>query len=896
VAPERKSRTENKPTSPGEVVHPTTEIYAKLTPFWSYIRDTIIVNSDLSTEISSEIEYRKIKPGSTLLLMARSIKHARNYVLKLEGFSLILLAECYDSNGGAVDTSGSPGKDGADGAHGENRAIGANIRTGGQGGDGKAGNPGNPASPLTLVAAEITEARLIARGGVGGKGGSGGAGGVGAPGHPGLPGKFAAIESGKCGNGGNGADGGNGGSGAQIVVRYVNVHKPLQLTATGGVGGHPGSAGPGGKASIIDLEGGFVASQKSGEPGQPGEKMGQAGPDVAPIQNHFSKEEQWWGYVRQALGPLNEIWAKYRTRVGEYFFRNYQPSSDSKFSWFAAAGALHEFEAAMRLWNQADQARLFRQYINLHQSPIGVPYNYFLVPDFPRFEKVVTDYGPMVQTLFNLASELLLNAGDVANNRGRLSGELANAQNLTSALDFDEKAAATGVSELTLERQAADKRIEANEAKLDAVHQKMEEEQMKLEGSIITYTVAEVAGAIVSIVAAFYTGGATLAAAAACIGLLTQIPGGTGQGVSEDPVENFKQDTSGWVDWGAAGGPKLTPQANQFVGKLEDLIKKGKDFYDKFQMVEQLYKAKVDGELQNQEKELLIENLDLTMARNIVELKALQGDLQLAAAKQRKTAAEADIQNLKEQVKTVGANIALLADITRTLIRHTQCYADILTKYRFFAARAVDLWTSETEWSKSFSFAYGYLNPDVEENAALAASRGDPSRMLGLLQDYLGSWATLPELIRIRDDYEEHLSRLQPHRTFISVTDHKRISFFQNAGTLSVSVGIAADQLAPKTQSVYVALVGAKSQFPTVEINVEHPGQPRVSPPATQPIQCTFDKANLRPIATDVPFHLFGRNPTAIWRLSLDPGSAAKVDLSGLTEILLTIDYRSIPA
>jgi hypothetical protein len=234
MAPKNQLSQQKKPTSPVVVAGPTIHIYPRITPSWSYIRDTIVVNSDLSTEINAEIDYRKIKPGSTLLLIARSIEHAQNYVLKMEGFHLILLAESYDSKGGAIDTSGSPGKDGIAGAHGENRGVGANVRVGGRGGDGKTGSPGKPASSLTLIAAKITQARLIAQGGAGGKGGAGGAGGGGAPGHAGHPGKFEAIEPGKSGNGGNGGNGANGGSGAQILVRYVTVDKALQWSATGG--------------------------------------------------------------------------------------------------------------------------------------------------------------------------------------------------------------------------------------------------------------------------------------------------------------------------------------------------------------------------------------------------------------------------------------------------------------------------------------------------------------------------------------------------------------------------------------------------------------------------------------------------------------------------------------
>jgi hypothetical protein len=422
---------------------------------------------------------------------------------------------------------------------------------------------------------------------------------------------------------------------------------------------------------------------------------------------------------------------------------------------------------------------------------------------------------------------------------------------------------------------------------------------MELSPEKVLGTVAAVAGAIVAVAGAIYSGGSSLAAAAACIGLLVDINGAVDQSGSQgNIIDDFKNNSSGWVDWNAEGGPKLTKEADKFVGGLEDLVKKSKNIYDKFRTAKELFEAKVDGELQNKEKELLIERIELTMARNIVELKTLQAGFQVSAVKQRNATAEADIQNLKEQAQTLESNIAVLADMARALVRHAQGYADILIKYQFYCARAVDVWTSETEWSKTFSFALGYLHPDVEEHAYLAASRGDSSRILKLLQDYLESWASLPKTVKLRDDYETYSNKLQSHRKSVAITDPTRLDFFRSARTLSVSYDvIPAGDLAPKIKGVYVVLVGATSQFPNVEINVEHPGQALGAPPAMVPIQCTFDITHpLRPFQGNGSFPLLGRDPTAVWRLYLDTDSAADVDLAGLTEIILTIDYLSVPA
>ena len=276
--------------------------------------------------------------------------------------------------------------------------------------------------------------------------------------------------------------------------------------------------------------------QRRGRHGQDG-AAGKARPRAAGSPDvpeaEVKRDAVWWSYVVPALGGRAQEWAKYRTRVGEYRFRNYKPGSIP----FRVRGiqvplrvtslrlqALHEFTIAMRLWTHADEARQLAQYINFNQSPIGVPYNHYLVPDFARYEEVVTDYGPMVQSLFEVASDLLTNAADISNNRGRLAGELGHVQGLATALDSDQHAAEIGAEATKAELELAKTRLATNQAKLDALHEQMQDESMELAGKILG-TVAAVATAVVAVAGAVYTSGASLGALAAIPGLLVDIEG-----------------------------------------------------------------------------------------------------------------------------------------------------------------------------------------------------------------------------------------------------------------------------------------------------------------------------------------------------------------------------------
>ncbi|MGW0663976.1 hypothetical protein [Streptodolium elevatio] len=141
---------------------------------WAYVRDTIRVNDALLAEIRAEAAFRGLSPTATLALVAREIVHDPGYVLTgLTGHPLVLVAETYRGNGGAVVADGATGPSGPSGAQGKS-GQGLSGRPGGPGGNGGNGQPGLPASPVTVMAANLSDLRISARGGLGGAGGQGG--------------------------------------------------------------------------------------------------------------------------------------------------------------------------------------------------------------------------------------------------------------------------------------------------------------------------------------------------------------------------------------------------------------------------------------------------------------------------------------------------------------------------------------------------------------------------------------------------------------------------------------------------------------------------------------------------------------------------------------------------
>lgn len=122
---------------------------------WVLHRDWIVVDQAFADELQGVLAFHRPAPGSTLVLVARSVRHAPEFVLRVVGHPVVIITESYDGNDGAIDTSGLPGE---------------------------AGVAGGPAAALALYALAATNVRLIARGGPGGPAGVGRASGHGGAG------------------------------------------------------------------------------------------------------------------------------------------------------------------------------------------------------------------------------------------------------------------------------------------------------------------------------------------------------------------------------------------------------------------------------------------------------------------------------------------------------------------------------------------------------------------------------------------------------------------------------------------------------------------------------------------------------------------------------------------
>lgn len=843
------------------------------------VRDRIVVNDALAEEIRAEIEHRGVEPGTRLTLIAREMTHDPNYQFRIEGYPLLLVADVYDAKGGSIDTSGSAGANGSAGGRGATGWAAQNSgKDGGPGGAGQAGKPGAAASPITLLARKIVKARLVARGGSGGAGGRGGDGGAGGNGRLDRPGKFDAFEGTDGGAGGRGGNGGSGGAGARITVHYTTIVHPLQLDGSGGA---PGPRGAGGEGGAGGLHGGHT-----GPDGSPGTN-GTPGATVAPT-SQARGESAWWETTAATLSlAAASEWANHRTRVGEYLFRTGDRPR-----------ALAELQSALRLAPGHATARRLARYVTANHTPIGVAYDHDLVPDFSRYEDVVTDYGPMIQSLLSVASTVLLEASQVSTNRDRLRAELDHVEGVQAALVTDVVGANAGVSHAKGEIELIDKRIDHVQELIAAAEEAMRQQQM--DEFDVLGTVWDVAVAVVAVVGAVYTGGATLGALAAAGGFLTNAENVLHAGLWDEKTGTFNGKFL--LEF------KDTEEFKQMVGGFEELVKHGKSFYDKAEVVAELFNAKVEGETTNPNKELIHQLAELTFERNLLELKRVQADLAYEATVQRKATADKDRASLSTQIDNLTGNVATLSRIARTLIRNAQVYVDLYTRYAFLAARALELWTLRSQ-TASFSFALGYVHPDKEAHAFMAAGRGDGSRLLSLLEEYVPSITDLPAPIHLRDSYETYTSQLSTFRQYWNISDPDVLASLRDTGATDVRIPldtIAETRSELKVEQLYVSLVGAAATNATVMVEVEHSGHAQnrrlargstvvvgtPAPPRRSTVAASLDE-NLVEIEDQQQF--WGRSPAALWRLTIDESRTPGVDLSGLQELQLVIDYRYLP-
>src|SRR5262245_3817371 len=725
------------------------------------------------------MKFRKITRGTTVCLLAREIVHASQYTFALSGHPLILVADSYDGNGGAIDTA----------THNLFPvAAGAPAHETSPGGDGAIGPS---ASAITVVVQKVVNARLLARGKPGGKGGDAADGVNGSNARRGekLGGSMECFPGRRGHDGGRAGNGGPGGNGGDVAIHFMTSHGDLAIDNGPGAGGKGGAKGTDGRP------GADAGATCRGGAGGKGGAAGTDGPMGTPgtlTKSDVNDADACWKLVVDLAGKAAATeWSSYRTRVGEYRFRSYVPATGRTSSASLAirtldvefedhlpirfdpsifrpmkasllAQARKELEAALILvakvtgrqvrtiYNPLSvtnrRAKVLLDYINRGVTPIGIGYQHDLRPDFEFYEEFITDYQGHKDALFGNTLQVLLNVLDQTDKGNLAKAARDHAQGMSGAAQIDATLAES-------QRQAAEVAWEKAKGRLYAIQQALiavkeaRENEAEISFGDVVKGIGVVVGAVIAIVGAVQSAGTTVAAWLAAVGALASTA--SAAGAAADNLET-------WVDVSNPADPKLTAAGQKVKGSLTDAIDKTVQLVDKAEAVAQLFAAQGDDEFDEKERQLLIDAFDAAYEVNMRFIEHEHARLAAESAKQKAATYAADSEALSTLAAGFEKDADAAARVARILIRQFQDYLDYFLWYGFRRDRAFDLYTlADPPRAPRFRFNYGYLHPDLEEDAFFALGRRDPARVLDLVDAYIKSLA-LFDPAALREEYDDY--------------------------------------------------------------------------------------------------------------------------------------------
>jgi hypothetical protein len=186
-------------------------------------------------------------------------------------------------------------------------------------------------------------------------------------------------------------------------------------------------------------------------------------------------------------------------------------------------------------------------------------------------------------------------------------------------------------------------------------------------------------------------------------------------------------------------------QLKSVAGGLKNVIDGVKTVYDI---------GKLDYDLLNAQADPAI----LALARQLKEdeIAQLAANLHVAQAQYAVNAAEAklqqaqnDLQRAQAQLAGLNNTIVVLEGAAQTLISNAQAAMDTLTKYAFYAARALEIYAL-ADLRSQVRYDYGYIHPDQEQDLVVS----DIAYGLGadqLVQAYSASWSQFVNVVQYRD-------------------------------------------------------------------------------------------------------------------------------------------------
>jgi hypothetical protein len=665
------------------------------------------------------------------------------------------------------------------------------------------------------------------------------------------------------GDGGAGGPGSPGGAGGTVVISYASAAIPPTASAPGGAGGAGGVGGTGGSG---------VPPGRNGPAG----RSGLAGADGSITISVVPSDEVYSGLPALATSQ----WAQYRTEVGTYLFRLFDPASQLH--------ALAEFDAALLLDPANTTAATMRKRVVAQETPSGISRDLDISPDYKDISAGLLGETQLVLAEFLALQETSTEDEIAAATKDQLQlsvGQLAD--RLTEA-QLDLVSADDGVQIANSERSMYDAQWASLQQQIFA----LQDQPLSL-GDLLT-TLGAVAGAI----AGLATG----------VGAIVSIPGAL---AAADNPQSGLSEVLGFLLTGHQFW-----NDKSLGGDMTDLLKGGQDAVTNFAKVyDELSGSTADATI----TQLALQQATVAMQEMVAQLRQQQAADQVVAAQTRVSDLTAEVAATQSLLGTWAQTEAFIDAVLGQLLTIARALADMVSEDVFLARRALEIY--QLADASDVRFDYGYLHPDADYDLA-----GQPlQRVLACLE----SLATLPADVITWDQIFVALNEAQSsgydvvHPVIeVVIDDPVALNKLRSGDGLLFSVGIGPNPVAAtipsdiyelKVDNLQLELSGATAAG-TALVWAQHNGHWVMKRPPTadlpDPLDIEFslfshveafnlaagqDPGAVIPAQPQnsadpgPPFSFWGRGALADWTLFVDPFSAAALDLTGLSQVRLSI-------
>jgi hypothetical protein len=722
------------------------------------------------------------------------------------------------------------------------------------------GAPGDPAPAITVLANSIVGRLDVTVTGVNG-----------ADGQPGANGDDGEIITGPTGkpvllpgaDGEPGEDGGDGGGGGAITIRFASAATAPTASAPGGPGGAGGAGGAGGSGKPPGTRG------RDGKPG----RQGPAGP--------VSVAEATAGHVFDDVDlDTRTGWSAYRTEVGEFLFRRFDPASQLH--------ALAELDAALELDPTNTRAATLRQRLIQQQTPGGAPRDLDMAPDVKDVSAGLLGETQLVLSEFLAVQATATQDEIAAAARDQLSLVVRQLADRMAEAELDVVSAGDGVRVADAERNMFSTQVTNLQNQIFDLRHKT----LSL-GEMVT-TLGAVAEGVIGV--------------ATGVGAIVAIPGALA--AVDNPESGIRKVLKFLADGNSFWDDK------DIGGDLSDLMSGGKDAITNFSKVyDELSLSGNDAAI----KQLAMQMATLNMQLMVANLRGQQARDQLVAAQARVTDYAAEIGVANGLLGRWNATKAFLDAALGVLLNVARQLAGLVAEDVFVARRALEIY--QLEDASSVRFDYGLLHPDVDRDLVT-----DPLKRVQLS---LQSVTTLPTdvitwqniFVRLNEAQTAGFDVVHPVIEVV-IDDTSALDQLRGGGGLRFSVGIGpspasatipANIFELKVGSLELELIGASATASTL-VWVQHSGHwlmaRRPTPAIPHPPAVEFTlfphveafnlKASTGVLRASIPaqpasnvdpgppFSFWGRGALADWALFAD-ASATALDMSGLSAVKLSI-------